>query len=124
MISGVFYGLSFMCTKLSILFFYLRLSPYQSFRISVWIVAAVIVIYSLLGSFAFLYNCRPIAKHWDKTIRGGSCIGVTKILMTHNILNLATDVAMLVLPVVLVNKLQLPTKQKVAVAGIFMTGTL
>ena len=84
----------------------------------------VIVLYSILGSFEFLFNCRPIAKNWDVTVSGGSCINVAKILMTHGIINIATDVAMLVLPVMLVYKLQLPMKQKMAVAGLFMTGTL
>src|SRR5689334_19317971 len=124
MICGIFYGLSFMCVKLSILLLYLRLSPYRPFRITVWIAAAVTVIYSVLGSFEFIFNCRPIAKNWDVTISGGSCIDVAKILTAHGIVNIATDVATLVLPVMLVYKLQLPMKQKVAVAGLFMTGTL
>jgi hypothetical protein len=113
-----------MCVKLSILLLYLRLSPYQSFRIAVWVVVATTVTYSLLGSFEFLFNCRPIAKNWDLTITTGKCINMSKILMTHGSLNIVTDIAMLVLPITLVQKLKLPMKEKVALAGLFMTGTL
>src|SRR3954447_22225370 len=116
--------MSFMCVKLSILLLYLRLSPYQPFRIAVWVVITTTVIYSFLGSFEFLFNCQPIAKNWDLTITTGKCIDVTKILMTHGSINIVTDLAMLVLPITLVRKLQLPMKQKVALAGLFMTGTL
>ena len=82
------------------------------------------IVYSILGSFEFLFNCRPIAKNWDITIIGGKCIDLPKILLTHGSLTIVTDVAMLLLPIALVRKLQLPPKQKVALAGLFMTGTL
>ncbi|KAG4434880.1 hypothetical protein IFR05_009640 [Cadophora sp. M221] len=124
MISGVFYGMSFMCVKLSILLLYLRLSPYQSFRIMVWIVVTTTVIYSFLGSFQFVFNCQPIAKNWDPTITKGKCIDVPRILMAHGSVNVTTDVAMLVLPIALVRKLTIPMRQRVALAGLFMTGTL
>ncbi|KAH9204897.1 hypothetical protein DL95DRAFT_376665 [Leptodontidium sp. 2 PMI_412] len=123
-ISGVFYGMSFMCVKLSILLLYLRLSPYKRFRIAVWVIIATTVLYSFLGSFEFLFNCQPIAKNWDLTFKEGKCINVSKILMVHGSINVVTDVAMLLLPIALVRKLKVQMKQKVALACLFMTGTL
>jgi hypothetical protein len=120
---GVFYGLSFLCVKVSILLFYLRLSPYKLFRIAVWAVMIVTIVYSILGSFSFLFNCQPIAKTWDIAL-AGKCIDLAKILMTHGSLTIATDIAMLLLPIALVRKLTLPLKEKVVLAGLFMTGTL
>ncbi|KAH6668390.1 hypothetical protein B0J14DRAFT_675210 [Halenospora varia] len=124
LIGGVFYGVSFMFVKMSLLLLYLRLSQYQTFRIMVYAAIITTVTYSLLGSFEFLFGCRPIAKSWDITITYGSCINPAKILAIHGGLNIATDIAMLVLPVVMVRKLQLPRREKVALAGLFMTGTL
>ncbi|KAH9204971.1 hypothetical protein DL95DRAFT_493910 [Leptodontidium sp. 2 PMI_412] len=124
LIAGVFYGLSFMFVKMSLLLLYLRLSQYPAFKIIVYMVIVTTVIYSLLGSFEFLFNCRPIAKTWDITITYGSCIEMSKIFAVHGGLNIATDIAMLILPVVMVRKLQLPRREKVALAGLFMTGTL
>ncbi|KAH6700564.1 hypothetical protein BKA61DRAFT_681673 [Leptodontidium sp. MPI-SDFR-AT-0119] len=122
-IEGVFYGLSFLFVKVSILLLYLRLSPYLTFRIAVWVVMVVTIVYSLLGAFSFLFNCRPIAKNWDITI-DGKCIDIPKIFITHASLTIITDIAMLLLPRALVRKLKLPMKQRVALAGLFMTGTL
>ncbi|KAH6701291.1 hypothetical protein BKA61DRAFT_204051 [Leptodontidium sp. MPI-SDFR-AT-0119] len=124
LIEGTFYGLSFMFVKMSLLLLYLRLSQYPTFRIMVYMVMVTTVMYSLLGSFQFLFNCRPIAKNWDITITYGSCIEMSKIFAVHGGLNIATDIAMLILPVIMVRKLQLPRREKVALAGLFMTGTL
>ncbi|KAH9216140.1 hypothetical protein DL95DRAFT_460432 [Leptodontidium sp. 2 PMI_412] len=123
-IYGVFYGLSFLCVKVLMLLLYLRLSPYRQFRIAVWVVIVATAVYSVLGSFVFLFNYQPIAKTWDITITDGKCINVAKIGMTHASLTIVTDIAMLLLPIALVRKLKLPMKQKVALAGLFMTGTL
>ncbi|KAH8591908.1 hypothetical protein B0O99DRAFT_744136 [Bisporella sp. PMI_857] len=122
-VNGVFYGLSFLLVKVSILLLYLRLSPYYLFRIAVWVVMVTTAVYSVLGSFAFLFNCQPIAKTWDITITDGKCINVAKIAMTHASLSIVTDIAMLILPIALARKLKLPIKQRVGLAGIFMAGT-
>ncbi|KAH6719554.1 hypothetical protein BKA61DRAFT_714166 [Leptodontidium sp. MPI-SDFR-AT-0119] len=111
-ISGVFYGMSFI------------LSPYKRFRIAVWVIIVTTVVYSIFGSFEFIFLCQPIAKSWDLTIIKGKCINPSKILMGHGSINLLTDVAMLVLPIALVRKLKMQMKQKVALACLFMTGTL
>ncbi|KAH8595300.1 hypothetical protein B0O99DRAFT_572012 [Bisporella sp. PMI_857] len=122
-VNGVFYGLSFLCVKVSILLLYLRLSPYYLFRIAVWVVMVTTAVYSVFGSFAFLFNCQPIAKTWDITITDGRCINVSKIAMTHASLTIVTDIAMLILPIALVRKLKLPIKQRVGLASVFMAGT-
>jgi hypothetical protein len=124
LIGGVLYGVSFMLVKLSILVFYLQLSPHQTFRILVYLVITTTIVYSLVGSFEFLFVCKPMAKYWDLSITDGSCFSSFKILSMHGGLNIATDIAMLILPVVLVRKLHLPWRQKVALAGLFMAGTL
>ncbi|KAH8748435.1 hypothetical protein F5883DRAFT_239441 [Diaporthe sp. PMI_573] len=122
--SGAVYGLSFMFVKLSILLLYLQLSPHRKFRAMVYAVMITTILYSLLGSFEFLFTCKPIAKVWDLTITSGSCYSGAKILAVHGGLSIATDIAMLVLPITMLWKLQLPRRRKVAVAALFMTGTL
>jgi len=106
------------------LLFYLRFSPYRSFRIVVWVFIVITTIYSFLGSFEFFYNCQPIAKNWDVTITGGKCIDVAKIVLMYSSLTIVTDIGMIFLPIAVVRKLQLPLREKVALAALFMTGTL
>lgn len=106
------------------LLFYLRFSPYQSFRAVVWVFIVTTTIYSLLGSFEFLFNCQPIAKNWDVTITGGKCIDVAKIVLTYSLLTVVTDIGMVCLPMAVVRKLKVPLREKVALAALFMTGAL
>jgi hypothetical protein len=112
-----------MCVKLSILLFYLQVSPHRAFRAIVYVVITATVIYSVLGSFEFVFACKPVAKNWDLTL-DGTCFPPLRVLSIHGGLNIATDVAMLALPVILVRKLRLPIRQKIALAALFMTGTM
>jgi hypothetical protein len=51
-------------------------------------------------------------------------INVAKILITHSLLTIITDIAILVLLITLVQKLKMLIKLKVALAALFMTRTL
>ena len=124
LISGIFYGLGTMCAKLSILSFYLRLSPHRKFRIMVYVVLAVVVLYCVVGSFEFLFACRPIARYWDFTITYGSCINWTIVYFTNGAVNTATDIAILALPIAMLRRLHIPRMQKIGLIAIFMTGIL
>ncbi|KAH7378655.1 hypothetical protein BKA64DRAFT_648651 [Cadophora sp. MPI-SDFR-AT-0126] len=67
---------------------------------------------------------RPVAKNWGLTITKGKFINVSKILLARGSINVVTDLAMPVLPIALVWKLKVKMKQKVALVGLFKTGTL
>jgi hypothetical protein len=81
-IYAVFYIISVLFIKLSILLFYLRLSPYRMFRILVSIVMIVVVVYCLTGMFQIIFRCRPVAKAWNITITHGSCASVKNIAVS------------------------------------------
>jgi hypothetical protein len=123
-ISGVFYGLSIMLTKLSVLTLFLRFVPRGKLRVIIFIIMAVVVLYILVASFDWVYTCQPIAKYWDLTITGGSCINWVKVAVFSSVMNAATDVALLILPIVFLRNLRLPIKQKIGVMIVLMTGGL
>lgn len=85
---------------------------------------AAVITYSLLLSFVFLYRCRPLEKHWDLTITDGFCIDWLKINIFSGVMNTGTDVAILVLPILMLWKLRLPIQQKIGVMIVLMTGGL
>ncbi|KAH8723281.1 hypothetical protein GQ44DRAFT_710388 [Phaeosphaeriaceae sp. PMI808] len=85
---------------------------------------AFVIIYSFIGSFEFLFRCRPIAKYWDLSISYGSCIDHTKIFIFSGAMNTATDMIILLLPVFILWNLHLPRRQKIGVILILMTGGL
>jgi len=113
-----------MLAKFSILLFYLRLSPYRYFRVAIYGLSVIIAASSLVNAFQFLFDCTPMAKAWDITIIGGSCIEYGKLWVLNSAVNTATDILMILLPASMMRHVRIPKRQKVAVTAIFMVGVL
>jgi len=120
-IDGTFYGMSIMLTKLSILCFYLKFVLEGKLRAFIFATMVVVVIYSVVASFEWVYACRPVEKYWDFTAEG-SCINWVKITVFSGVMNSVTDAIILVLPVIFLRHLRLPIRQKIGVIMIMMTG--
>jgi len=90
----------------------------------IYITIVEVVLYSLIGSFEWLFACRPVEKFWDLTITGGSCIDILKFNIFSGAMNAITDAIILVLPAFVVRKMHLPTWEKLGVGIILMTGGL
>jgi hypothetical protein len=114
-----------MLTKISLGLFYLRVSPFKtSFRIAVYTVMCVSVINSTLNALGFAWVCLPIEKYWDFSITTGQCINLNQYFLATACINAGTDLALLVLPVFILHKLQLPLRRKIGAALLLMTGSL
>jgi hypothetical protein len=79
--------------------------------------------YSLAGAFAFLYLCKPIPKYWDFSVPG-TCVNIGNAFLAGAALNVGTDVTMLLLPIWLLWPLRVPTRRKIGITAILMTGSL
>ncbi|KAJ0126365.1 hypothetical protein HZ326_30530 [Fusarium oxysporum f. sp. albedinis] len=124
-LTGTFYGMSIMLTKLSILAFYLRF-VIASAKLRGVIYATIVftILYSLIASFVWVYACRPLEKYWDLTITDGSCINFLKVTVFSGVMNTATDAIILLLPIAILRGLHLQKRQKLGVTLIMMTGGL
>ncbi|KAM3417132.1 hypothetical protein BST61_g8708 [Cercospora zeina] len=68
-------------------------------------------------------QCLPAAKYWDFT-KPGRCIDVKAWNMSLNLITIATDAMVLALPIRPIWRLRMPTKQRLAIIGIFGLGSL
>ena len=59
------YNLSMSCTKFSILLQYLRIFPQRLFRITCYILMAIIAVYACWTFFSAVFACWPIAYFWN-----------------------------------------------------------
>jgi len=112
------------CIKLSILIQMLRFFFEPGQRRAIFSFMAVVVFYSLVLLFAFVFNCRPISFIWDKTISGGHCNNIHITCFIHAACNIATDIGICILPIPMLKSLRLPKKQKYALMVVFMMGGL
>jgi hypothetical protein len=112
-----------MFVKLSLLLFYLQISPATAFRMAVIGLVVVVIGYSLASAFVVVFSCYPVSKSWDITIIGGYCVNLPVFYIANLSLNSVTDFAVLILPIPMLWNVRMPFRQKVAVTAIFMTGS-
>ncbi|KAI9367872.1 hypothetical protein BJX61DRAFT_526406 [Aspergillus egyptiacus] len=117
------YNASLAFTKFSLLFQYLRIFPSRRFRLICYSVMAVVVLYSSWAVISGFVNCVPVAKFWNSQIPG-VCLSFQAVWFFNAAMNIATDVALLILPMPLVSHLHLPRMQKLLLVGVFALGTL
>ena len=110
--------------KLAILSMYLRIFTTRSYRMSVYVLAAVLIMAFLAGGLTGLLGCRPLAFFWDPTIPGGHCININAFFRWISLPNILTDIAMLILPQPLIWTLQITRNQKIGLTLTFLTGSL
>ncbi|MCJ1412463.1 hypothetical protein MMC19_006557 [Ptychographa xylographoides] len=108
--------------KFSILCFYRRIFPNRNIKIVSWIVVAIVVSWQIAIGLTFIFQCTPIEKAWNFTMPG-TCINITTQFIANAIPNIFTDIVILLMPLPLVWKLQMRMTQKVALCGIFLTGS-
>jgi hypothetical protein len=82
-----------------------------------------IVLYSIWTAFSAILLCNPPAHFWNSNVKG-HCMNELKLWFTNAGLNIATDFALLILPMPMIYKLRLPKKQKLILGFIMSLGGL
>ncbi|KAI9722995.1 MAG: hypothetical protein M1812_001444 [Candelaria pacifica] len=112
---------------MSILFLYLRVMPtgQRKSRMSTYAVMAVIVGAIISLELSYIFACKPFSHRWNNA--GGSsatCIDVTLHGVINEIINIVTDILIIILPIPMIWSLHLSTRKKVGVILVFATGLL
>lgn len=118
------YALSISFSKLSILAFYLRLSPARWFRMLVWCLIGFVSAYSIAYFLVNIFGCSPITASWDLSIENKTCVDTLTSYMVLSIANIIMDCCTLALPVPVVLPLQMARRQKISLILLFGMGGL
>jgi hypothetical protein len=120
--------LAFGLIKLSILFLWMRIfaRATRGFIIFCWIMIGVIIAWSLTFFFATVFQC---GTRWDWNWSPiffflTKCTDTLAMLTVFTATDLLTDFIIMLMPVPLIWKLNMPTRKKVAVTAVFMVGLL
>lgn len=121
------YSITITTVKLSVLLFYHRVFPNSAttlkFKFGLYTLAGLSVILGLGTFIGCVFECDLTDLYWDRTSYG-LCINLKAFLLSTAILNLFTDILILILPISVVWKLQVSKSHKVAVSGMFLLGGL
>jgi hypothetical protein len=120
----IFYVVALGISKISILFFYLRVFPAKSFRIQVYCVMALSVAYTIAFFFATTFQCAPVSmawNQWDK-LHEGTCNNIHLQGWIAAAINIFLDLLVMVLPLTHLAKLNMNLKKKIMVIAMFSVG--
>ncbi|CAI6334239.1 unnamed protein product [Periconia digitata] len=110
--------------KISICLLYLSIFDRKSTRLATHLILWVLVVNWVVWIVVTLLQCRPIAYQWNKNIPGGRCVSLLAIYKASGAPNIATDVAILVLPMKMALQLHLSWSRKLGVLVVFWTASI
>jgi hypothetical protein len=129
---AVMNGFCFLTIKLSILFFYRRLFFVDRWFRIVWWANLVYAILWFVGSTAFyIFQCTPVKYYWTRlevaiehpaTPIVGKCVSSIASIGTPIMLNTISDLAILLLPVPILFKLQTSLQKQIRLVLLFSLG--
>ena len=117
--------LSLTFTKISIILFYRRIFRGYYFNYATWALCAIVSVWGISFFFATLFECYPFSQVWT-TFYGQprECYHYLPMFFGTAVSNMIIDLIIISMPWPMIWMLQMPTRQKVAVTGIFTLGAL
>ncbi|KAJ5836416.1 hypothetical protein N7447_002442 [Penicillium robsamsonii] len=116
-----FYNAAVLCAKASILMQYWRVFPTHRMRVVCWIMISILAIYGTWAVISAFLNCIPVTKFWDPSIEG-FCLNKTNLWFSNASMHIATDIAILIIPIPALMAVDLPRRQKIALMIMFGLG--
>ncbi|KAJ9209622.1 hypothetical protein DTO166G4_8794 [Paecilomyces variotii] len=120
-VAEVLYVYNLVWTKISFLLMYYRIFHVPYFKKWAYIIGTFVVLWVITIMFAFIFICVPVEKLWTPSLPG-HCINQVGTWIANACSTIATDLAILVLPIPQVWKLQLARSQKIALTIAFCLG--
>ena len=125
MMSLTTYSLTITAVRVSVLLLYRRLFDtelYRKFLVAAGLASLAWLIAEVLTN---IFSCWPISAAFDaRLLHTDQCINFQAFYWGISATNMVLDIAVLCLPMHVIWKLQLPTKQKALLAIIFLMGGL
>lgn len=120
------YGPTVFFAKLSLLLLYLRIfSPDRWTRLLIYLGIGVIFIYYTVTASILVGLCIPRkGESWPRALLSSRCRDSMIMTYVQGIFNIVSDLYVLVVPLPVVWKLQLPLRKKIGVSALFMSGLL
>lgn len=110
--------------KISILLVYLRIFPGQRFRYAIYGLNAFLVLHGILYSLLTALQCLPVDSIWDRYITDRKCIDTNAIVYSSGILSIFEDIAILLLPIRHVWRLNIHRRRRLILLALFSIGSL
>ncbi|KAI1409470.1 hypothetical protein F5Y13DRAFT_90739 [Hypoxylon sp. FL1857] len=120
----VLWATSLSLCRISIIHLFTKIFVVQSFIITARLTYALIILWALAAILSAFLICQPFAFNWDKLIDGGTCGNAMISWIVTGVLNLVSDLIILVMPMPYLLKLELAWPKRLLLAASFGIGLL
>lgn len=110
--------------KLAILAIYLRIFTRKPYRLMCWVLAGLLIANWIAVTITRLLIFRPLASLWNQSIVEGYCYNINAWSRWGSLVNILTDVVMLILPLPVIWGIQTSRNIKLALTVTFATGSV
>ncbi|GKZ70862.1 hypothetical protein AnigIFM60653_000072 [Aspergillus niger] len=89
--------------KISIGLFLLRFAPRRGYKIFIWVVIVIMLLYTMICFLTLMFECKDIRTIWDENVKS-QCFTSTQLLelsYTNTGLNILTDIIFAILPAIM-----------------------
>jgi hypothetical protein len=131
LITNIFYFMSTMCVKVSVLLFYRRLlNPFHNKWLlnALWAAIVFVVLSSLIFCFVVLAACNPVDALWKQWNPGYTsdfhCKNWSVIGPLSSAFSVLSDLVTVLFPLTFIKDLRMPMLQKLGVYSVFAVGIL
>ncbi|KAF2665481.1 hypothetical protein BT63DRAFT_66879 [Microthyrium microscopicum] len=105
-------------SKLSALVTYLRASSRTKYNRFVWATMIIVALWGISFLFATIFQCTPIHLYWTSK-DGKGCTNEDIRLLLATVVNIITDIMVVLMPIPIIMKLHFPLREKITL-GILM----
>ncbi len=121
------------CIKSSMLLFYNRVlagTSGRAFRYVIFSTLAFVVMYSIACFMVQIFNCSPVDSYWLRYSRNPpytreyKCLSEEGGMVQYGVINVITDIWITLLPLFFIRRIQMPRRQRWALAALFGLGFL
>lgn len=110
-------------SKISILMQYLRIFISRGTVIAIWTCVVCVSGYTLQGLIVGIFQCTPPKAFWDRTVKG-TCINQIVYFYLAAALNIATDFAIILIPIPDLRSLHVSRTRRIGLILSFSIGGL
>lgn len=89
----------------------------------IWTLGTIIMMWAVSQLLVVIFSCTPVDKFWNTSVEG-TCMPNLPFWYINAAGNIATDLAIFIMPLPVLSRLQLRKKQKYLLMGIFSLGFL
>ena len=116
------YNTTIFAIKVSFLCFYRRIFPQRWFKYALLATGVTVGANTLAYDLVAIFQCIPIKASWDTSIHR-TCVDLATEYFVAGITNVLTDITIIVLPLPLIWRLQVPVHKRWLIYGTFMLGS-